>query len=179
MKGLTRRFMQIALASALGGAIAGTTGFLSARPAHAQAAYGSYVGVGGAFGLTEEGDTGRGDGFSGVIPGRYRFLRMPISLRAQAFVFGSSFAIVPTVSYDYPLSWNTDIYLGAGLSFPSGGDDPSPVGNQMAFVLQPGIDYMFPNSRWALFGNAIIAFDAYREGGNMAISLQGGVGFQF
>lgn len=180
MKQIKRRFMQAAIASVLGGALAGAAGLMSAKPANAQAAYGSYVGIGAAFGLTEEAETGDGSGFSGVITGRYRFLRMPVSIRATAFVFGGGLALVPTVSYDYPLNWNTDIYLGAGVSFPVGDDDdPSPVGNETSFVLQPGIDYMFPSSRLTLFGNAIIAFGGYREGGNTAVSLQGGVGYQF
>jgi hypothetical protein len=170
--------VQAAFVSALGVAIAsGFSGF-KAQPAQAQAAYGSYVGIGGAYGITSEAETGENGGFSGVIAGRYRFLKMPISIRAQAFIFGGSFAFVPTISYDYPLNWNTDIYLGAGISLASG-DDPSPVGNQNAFVLQPGIDYIFPNSRLALFGNAVIAFNGFREGGNTAVSLQGGVGYQF
>ncbi|NER81548.1 MAG: porin family protein [Leptolyngbya sp. SIO1D8] len=170
--------MQLAFASALGGAIAGVSVLMSAKPANAQAAYGSYVGVGAAFGLTSDADTGDGSDLSAVIAGRYRFLRVPISIRAQAFIFGDGFAFVPTVSYDYPLNWNTDIYLGAGLSFASG-DNPSPVGDRTAFVLQPGVDYMFPSSRLTLFGNAIIAFNGYRDGGNTAVSLQGGVGYQF
>ena len=180
MKQIKRRLMQAAIASALGGALAGASAVMAPKAANAQAAYGSYVGIGAAFGLTEEAETGRGDGFGGVITGRYRFLRMPVSLRATAFIFGNNLTLVPTVSYDYPLSWNADIYLGAGVSFPTGDeDDPSPVGNATSFVLQPGIDYMFPNSRLALFGNAIIAFGGYREGGNTAISLQTGVGYQF
>ncbi|MDB9529474.1 hypothetical protein PN498_26020 [Oscillatoria sp. CS-180] len=179
MKQIKRQLTRAAIASAFGGTVAIASGLATMQPANAQAAYGSYVGVGAAIGLTEEADTGDGGGFSGVIAGRYRFLRMPVSIRATAFIFGSSMALVPTVSYDYPLTWNTDIYLGAGISFPTGDDDPSPVGNETSFVLQPGIDYMFPNSRLALFGNAIIAFGGYREGGNTAISLQGGVGYQF
>lgn len=179
MKEMKRRLMQVAIASALGGTLAGVAALVDAKPANAQAAYGSYVGVGAAFSMTEEAETGRGSGLDMVITGRYRFLRMPVSLRATAFLF-DNFTIVPTVSYDYPLSWNTDIYLGAGMSFPLGDDeDPSPVGNETAFVLQPGIDYMFPNSRLTAFGNAIIAFNGYREGGNTAISLQGGLGYQF
>lgn len=179
MKQMKRRLKQAAIASALGGAIAGGVGLADMKPANAQAAYGSYVGIGAAFGITEEAETGRGGGFDMVLTGRYRFLRMPVSLRATAFLF-DNFTIVPTVSYDYPLNWNTDIYLGAGVSFPFGGDeDVSPVGNQTAFVLQPGIDYMFPNSRLGLFGSAIIAFGGYREGGNTAVSVQGGVGYQF
>ncbi len=178
MNGMKRRWVQMALASVLGSAIAASLSALEARPAHAQAAYGTYVGIGGAVPITSDGDTGEGGGFSGVIAGRYRFLRMPISIRAQAFVFGSNFALVPTISYDYPVTWNMDVYLGAGFSFASG-DDPSPVGNQNAFVLQPGLDYMFPNSHLAAFTNAVIAFNGYRDGGNTAVSIQAGMGYQF
>lgn len=178
MNHVVRQLSKWALASVASGAIAAVAALSAAEPAQAQAAYGSYIGLGGSFGLTDDAATGQGNGFSGVIAGRYRFLEIPVSIRAQAFVFGDSFAFVPTVSYDYALNWNTDIYLGAGVSF-TGGDSPSPVGNQTAFVLQPGVDYMFPNSRLVLFGNAVIAFGAYRDGGNTALALQTGVGYQF
>lgn len=179
MKSLTRWVGQVVSSSALGALVATAVGVFQPQAAQAQVAYGSYVGVGAAVGLTNDAATGSGSNFSGVISGRYRFLEMPISLRAQAFLFGGNLAFVPTVSYDVPLNWNTDAYLAAGVSFTGGGDDPSPVGDQTAFVLQPGIDYMFPNSNLVAFGNAIFAFDAYERGNNMAISVQGGVGIQF
>jgi len=50
---------------------------------------------------------------------------------------------------------------------------------KLAFALQPGIDYVVPGGSTVLFGNAIIAFDAYRNGGGTAVSVQGGVGLQF
>jgi hypothetical protein len=121
---------------------------------------------------------GRAIAFQGWSPVGTRFLEVPVSIRAQAFFGGGGFAFVPTVSYDYSLNWNTDIYLGAGVSF-AGGDTPSPVGNQTAFVLQPGVDYLFPNSNLVLFGNAVIAFGAYRDGGNTALAIQSGIGYQF
>ncbi len=152
---------------------------LNPGAAEAQVAYGSYVGIGVGVGLTNDQDTGQGAGVQGLIAGRYRFLEMPVSVRGQAFIFGDNFAFVPTVSYDVPLNWNTDVYVGAGVSFTGGGDSPSVVGNKTSFVLQPGIDHMFPNSNLVAFGNAIFAFDAYRDGGNMAISVQGGMGIQF
>lgn len=156
-------------------------GALLAAPASAQAAYGSYVGIGGSFGLTEGDDVadeGRSSG--GLVAVRYRLLEVPISLRAQVLISERT-TIVPTVSYDFPLNWQMDGYVGAGVSFPLGGDgnDTSPIGNQTSFVLQPGIDYSLPNSNVVLFGNAIIAFDAYRESGGTAASLQGGVGLRF
>ncbi|MEO1401057.1 MAG: hypothetical protein AAFV72_07325 [Cyanobacteria bacterium J06635_1] len=159
------------------GAAIAAVGLLKAAPAQAQAAYGSYIGAGGALGLSND-DDGDGDGFGGVIAGRYKLLRLPISVRAQAFLFNGDVAVVPTVSYDYPINFQTDIYLGAGLSIPTG-DDPSPVGDQTSFVIQPGVDYALPNSNLVIFGNAVFAFDAFEEGGGTATSIQGGVGYQF
>lgn len=149
---------------------------LTSKSAFAQAAYGSYVGVGGTFGITED-DRGEGRQFGGVIAVRYKMVQLPVSLRAQALI-GAGTAVVPTISYDFPLNWQTDVYLGAGAAFASG-DTPSPVGDQTSFALQPGIDYVIPNSNAVIFGNAIIAFDAYRNRGGTAISVQGGVGMKF
>lgn len=142
-----------------------------AQPAQAQVAYGSYVGVGPTVGLSDGGQIG------GVLAFRYKLLESPVSFRAQALI-GQSTAVVPTVSYDVPLNWQTDAYLGAGLVL-AGGDTPSPVGNKISFALQPGVDYVVPNTNTVIFGNAIIAFDAYRNGGGTALSLQGGVGLRF
>lgn len=150
---------------------------LTTQPALAQAAYGSYIGIGPSLSLTEN-SAGEGRQVGGVVSVRYKLLKLPVSLRTQAFV-GANTAVVPTVSYDLPLSWQTDAYLGAGVVFAGGGDTPSPVGNQTSFALQPGIDFAVPNSNTVIFGNAIIAFDAYRNGGGNAVSVQGGVGLRF
>lgn len=175
MNGLTKWIAPAVLATTAATAAC----LVQASPAEAQVAYGSYVGIGGAVGLTNDAATGQGSNFSGVIAGRYRFLEMPISVRAQAFLFGGNFAFVPTVSYDIPINWNMDAYIGAGASFTTTGGTPSPVGDKTAFVLQPGVDYIFPNSNLVAFGNAIFAFDAYSQGNNMAVSVQGGMGIQF
>ncbi|NEP57303.1 MAG: hypothetical protein F6K31_09795 [Symploca sp. SIO2G7] len=159
------------------GSLAGITAVaFTTEPASAQAAYGSYVGVGPTIGITED-DQGEGQQVGGVIAVRYKLLEYPVSFRTQGLI-GSGIAVVPTVSYDVPLNWQTDVYLGAGVAF-ADGDSPSPVGDQTSFVLQPGIDHVLPNTNTVLFGNAIIAFDAYRDGGGTAFSLQGGVGLQF
>ncbi|MEH1951417.1 MAG: hypothetical protein V7K77_31360 [Nostoc sp.] len=142
----------------------------STKPAQAQVAYGSYIGIGPTVGITD------GIQLGGVIAGRYKLLEAPISLRAQVLI-GNNTAVVPTVSYDFPLNWQADAYLGAGLVLAGGGS--SPVGDKISFALQPGIDYMIPNSNTVLFGNAIIAFDAYRDSSGTAISVQGGVGLRF
>ncbi len=148
--------------------------FGAQAPASAQAAYGSYVGIGPSFGLTRGEDNDRE--ISAVVSGRYKFLTAPISVRAQALI-GSGVAIVPTISYDIPINWQTDAYIGAGASIPIGGGD-TPVGNQTSFAIQPGIDYALPNSNIVVFGNAIISFYSNNRGG-AAASHQGGVGLRF
>ncbi len=179
MKSLVRWMGHVASASLLAVTASAATAVLNPGEAEAQVAYGSYVGAGVGVGVTQAAGSGQGGGLQGVITGRYRFLTMPISVRGQVFLFGGNFAFVPTVSYDVPLTWNTDVYVGAGASFNGGGGDPSVVGDKTAFVLQPGIDYVFPNSDLVAFGNAVFAFDAYQDGNNMAISIQGGLGYQF
>lgn len=147
------------LASFAIGALAITLSVQS--PVKAQAAYGSYIGIGPAF----------GDGEIAVgINGRYNILEVPISIRGAAFL-GDGSAFAPTVSYDYPLSFSTDIYLGAGVAFASEG---SVMGDGTSFVLQPGVDFTSNSSRLVFYGNALIPI-----GGDTTTAVQGGIGIQF
>lgn len=135
--------------------------FAAQSPAKAQAAYGSYIGIGPAF----------GDGEIAVaINGRYNILELPISIRGAAFL-GDGSAFVPTVSYDFPLNFNTEVYVGAGVVFASEG---SVMGDGTSFVVQPGVDYTLDDSNLVIYGNAIIPF-----GGDTNTAVQGGVGIQF
>ncbi|OLP20008.1 hypothetical protein BST81_02745 [Leptolyngbya sp. 'hensonii'] len=145
--------------------------------ASAQPAYGSYIGVGPSFGVTQGGAIHEGRQIAAVVAARYKFLELPLSARVQGMFFSGTTAIIPTVSYDIPLNWQTDVYIGAGYSFSDGGS-PSPVGNRSTFVIQPGIDIVLPGSDFVIFGNAIYAIDAYKSGGG-AVALQGGVGIRF
>ena len=147
--------------------------------AEAQPAYGSYLGVGASFGLNN-GNVNAGETAktSILLTGRYKFLEVPISIRAQAMI-GSSTAVVPTVSYDIPLNFDTDLYVGAGVALANTADT-TPVGNKNSFVIQPGVDFAIPNTNFVLFGNVIFAFDAYRNApGVTATSVQTGLGFRF
>ena len=182
-----KNFRQSGLVALGVAAIAVGVPLAAPQAANAQAAYGSYVGLGVAFGLTGGANAFTPNGqridlepqrTSAVLVGRYKFLRSPISIRTQAML-GNGTAIVPTVSYDVPLNWRTDVYLGAGVSLPLSGDRTTPVGNQTAFAIQPGIDYVLPNSNFVVFGNAVIAFNAYRLSGGTATSVQAGVGLRF
>lgn len=181
MKDLKRQMRNMQSWGAIALSSAAFLAGLAAMPsaALAQAAYGSYIGIGGSLGLTD-GAESEGSDSAVVIAARYRLLEVPVSIRAQVLTFTETTAIVPTVSYDIPIDWQTDAYIGAGVVFQDGDEDEtSPIGNRTTFVVQPGIDHSLPNSNLVLFGNAIIAFDAYREGGGTAAALQGGVGLRF
>ena len=166
-------------AIALTGTAIALFGSLNPGSVSAQAAYGSYVGIGGSLGLAEGvnsrgGAEERENGI--VVAARYKLLRFPISLRAQGIFGPDGSALVPTVSYDIPITWQADVYVGAGGSFVSGN---TPVGDRSSFAVQPGIDYNVPNSPLVVFGNAIFSFDAYENDDKTAVSLQGGLGLRF
>jgi hypothetical protein len=162
----------------LGSAALAANIMLPPAPAMAQAAYGSYVGAGIAIGLTDGDAGGEPQRTSGVVAARYKFLKLPVSIRTQALI-GKRTTLVPTISYDLPINWRTDAYLGVGAAVPLDDDRTTPLGNKTSFAIQPGIDYVLPNSQAVIFGNAVIAFDAYRNGGNTAASIQAGVGLRF
>lgn len=179
MNRMLHRAAQLAAPPAMALAALAAFSALKPAPASAQVAYGSYVGVGVAVPITSDAVSGQSGGIQGMVQGRYRFLTSPLSLRGQAYFFGSSFAFVPSVSYDIPLNWNLDTYVGVGVSFVGGGDEPTVLGDQTALVLQSGVDYVFPNSNLVAFGSGTFAINSYSQGGNSAVSISGGMGIQF
>ncbi|MBM0743862.1 hypothetical protein JOY44_19935 [Phormidium sp. CLA17] len=165
--------------AAIGGVILAAGFFVSTQsPVQAQAAYGSYIGAGAAFGVTNGGGGPSEDyNTSGSFAVRYKFLRAPISLRTQVLVGGNGVAVVPTVSYDIPINWQGDAYIAAGASIVRG--DNTPIGNKNSFVIQPGVDYSLPNTSLMLYTNAIVAFDGYKSSNGTAVSIQAGAGLRF
>lgn len=145
--------------------------------AQAQAAYGSYIGAGVSFGVTNQDVINEDRTTSGFFSVRYKFLRAPVSLRSQVLIGGDGIAVVPSVSYDFPINWQTDAYIAAGASIVQG--DKTPIGNKGSFIIQPGIDYALPNTSMSLFTNAIISFDGYRSNNGTAASIQAGAGLRF
>ncbi len=176
MQEVTRWKNQLA---AIGGMALAAGLFVSTQsPVQAQAAYGSYIGAGASFGVTNGGGgSNETANTSGNIAVRYKFLRAPVSLRTQVLVGGNGATVVPTVSYDIPINWQGDAYIGAGASIVRG--DRTPIGNKSSFVIQPGIDYSLPNTSLVLYTNAIIAFDGYKSSNSTAVSIQAGAGLRF
>ncbi len=174
-----KNLFNLATALLSSAAFVSITAIATPSSVQAQPAYGSYLGAGASFGFTSGNtNTGETSRTSALVSARYKFLEFPISVRTQILI-GSSTAVVPTISFDVPLNFDTDIYIGAGVSL-ANTIDTTPVGNKNTFVIQPGIDYTLPNSNLVLFGNVIFAFDAYRNSpGTSATSLQTGLGIRF
>ncbi|NEQ24020.1 MAG: porin family protein [Microcoleus sp. SIO2G3] len=150
-----------------------------ARPAAAQTAGmdGSYVGAGISAGVTS-GD-GQDSQFGGTIQGRLQVPNTPISARGAVLFTDDTSAIVPTLTYDIPVSDRANVYAGAGYSFvDSDGLQASPLGNQDAFVLTAGAETEVA-PRVVVFGDAKLGFDAYQDSSNPAVALQLGAGFRF
>jgi hypothetical protein len=134
------KFVKNLLKVSLGAIAVSFLALITASPTQAQPAYGSYVGIGASFGLTDGNiNAGEESTIGGLIAARYKFLEIPVSLRGQVLI-GESTAVVPTVSYDIPINFNADVYVGAGVAL-ANTREVTPVGNKNSFVVQPGIDY--------------------------------------
>ncbi len=89
----------------------------------------SYIGGGIAAGATNDRNLEDLSVLGGSIQGRLALKNTAISLRG-AMLFGEdSNTIIPTISYDLPISGNANAYLGIGYSFVEEGK-VSPLGDR-------------------------------------------------
>lgn len=172
------KFSKIATLSALAALVVAPI-VAGARPAAAQLAGmdGSYVGAGVSAGVTS-GD-GQDAQVGGTIQGRLNVPNVPLSARGAVLFTDDTSAIVPTLTYDIPISNRANIYAGAGYSFVDSDDlQASPLGNQDSFVLTAGAETeVVP--RVVVFGDAKVGFDAFQGSSDPAVALQLGAGFRF
>jgi hypothetical protein len=137
------------------------------------------VGIGASFGLTDGNiNAGEESTIGGLIAARYKFLEIPVSLRGQVLI-GESTAVVPTVSYDIPINFNADVYVGAGVALANTRAKSRQWAIKIALWFNLGSTTPVPNSNLVIFGNAIFAFDAYRNTDKTAAAVQTGLGFRF
>lgn len=171
------KFSKIATLSALAALVVAP--IVGVRPAAALPAgmEGSYVGAGVSAGVTS-GD-GQDAQVGGTIQGRIDIPNVPISARGAVAFTDDTSAIIPTITYDIPISNRANIYAGAGYSFvDSDGLQASPLGNQDSFVLTAGAETEVA-PRVVVFGDAKVGLDAFQQSSNPAVALQLGAGFRF
>lgn len=140
----------------------------------------SYLGAGVSAGVTNGGSARYNDNaqFGGNIQGRYAIPNTPISARGAFLFGGDTVSVIPSLSYDVPVSNNTNVYLGAGYSFLGREGKSTPLGNKNAVVLSTGIESQVTN-RVVLYGDVKVGLDAYRDSSAAASSIQAGVGYRF
>lgn len=140
----------------------------------------SYLGAGVSAGVTDGGSPRYDDDaqFGGNVQGRYAIANTPISARGALLFGGDTVAVIPSLSYDVPVSNNTNIYLGAGYSFVGKDGRSTPLGNKDAVVLSTGVESQVTD-RVVLYGDVKLGLDAYEDSSAAATSLQLGAAYRF
>ncbi len=140
----------------------------------------AYLGAGISAGVTNGGSLNYNDDaqFGGNVQGRYAIPRTPISARGALLFGGDTVSVIPSLSYDIPVSNNTNLYLGAGYSFVGKEGKSTPLGNKDAVVLSTGVESQVTN-RVVLYGDVKVGLDAYKDSSAAASSIQAGAAYRF
>ncbi|HEY9623562.1 MAG TPA: outer membrane beta-barrel protein [Crinalium sp.] len=147
-----------------------------AKPASAQliGMNGNYLGGGVSVGVTD----GNSSDVGGNVQGRFDVPLAPVSLRGSVLFSDETAALMPIVSYDIGVAPNTNVYVGAGYSFVADEGRATPLGDKNAPVITAGVETGVTRNI-ALYGDAKLGIDAYRDSSNPAVSLQVGAAYRF
>jgi hypothetical protein len=143
----------------------------SAQTAPARGMEGSYVGAGVAAGVSNGGE------FGGNIQGRVD-IPSPVSVRGSVLFSDDNSAIMPILTYDVPVTRNTNVYAGAGYSFVENDGGDTPLGTADSVVLTTGVE----SAVWrdlVLYGDVKLGIDAFQNSSDSAVSFQAGAGYRF
>ncbi|KAM3111702.1 hypothetical protein [Phormidesmis sp. 146-33] len=138
----------------------------------------SYVGAGASAGVTNGGRTNDAAVFGGNIQGRFAVPNAPVSVRGTVLYTGKNSAVIPTVTYDLPVSRNTNVYGGAGYSFVQNENQSSQIGNKDAAVITAGVESQVAKGV-VVYSDAKYGINAYQGSNSGALSVQAGVGLSF
>ena len=139
---------------------------------------GNYIGAGISAGVTNGGQNGDAATLGANIQGRYSVRNTPISVRGSALFTDENVALIPTISYDVPITNNFNGYLGLGYSFVVDNGEPTPLGNRDSIVLTLGGEAEV-GSNIMVYGDTKFGINAYENSPASALSLQAGVGYKF
>lgn len=152
-----------------------SAGKASAQTAQPRGMDGSYLGGGLSLGVGNPDDNDAILG--GNVQGRLDSTRLPVSLRGAALFNGDNAALMPLVTYDIGIARNTNLYVGGGYSF-TVNDDTSPLGDKDAPVITAGIESAVQRNV-AVYGDAKVGIDAFKDSNNAAASFQVGAAYRF
>lgn len=154
--------------------------FLGAGSASAQPVRfdGSYVGAGIGAGVTNGGRDNDAATFGGNIQGRFAVPNAPVSVRGSVLFNGDNSVIIPSLSYDIPVSKNTNVYAGAGYAFVQNDGRASQLGNKDSAVVSVGVESEVTRGV-VVYSDAKYGINSYQGSNSNALSLQAGVGIKF
>jgi hypothetical protein len=145
----------------------------SAKPAMSD----PYIGAGVTQGITlGESDSDNGK-FNGNISGRLPIAKTPVSARASVLFNDKNSAIVPTITYDFGVAKNTNVYLGGGASFLQDKGVNTALGDRNAPVITAGVETKVAKN-WVIYGDAKLGINSYQQNSS-ALAVSGGVGLTF
>jgi hypothetical protein len=138
----------------------------------------SYVGGGVSVGALDDGQTLNAPAVGGNVQTRIAIPKTPVSLRGSAIFNDQAVALVPTVSFDIPVSDRANLYLGAGYSYVPNTGHTSPLGNQSTVVFNPGIEANVRNNM-VVYSDAKIGLNGFKNDDATSMSVQFGAGYRF
>jgi hypothetical protein len=139
---------------------------------------GSYIGAGATGSVNSVSVPGGGATFGGAIQGRFAVPNAPVSVRANVLFTDKNSAIIPTVTYDYGIGKNTNLYGGVGYSFVQNKGQATPLGNKNSTVLTAGIESQVAKGV-VVYGDTKVGLKAYQGSNAAAVNVGGGVGLKF
>lgn len=111
--------------------------------------------------------------------GRLDLENSALSIRGTMYVNNNASAVLPTLTYDLPVSGNTNVYAGAGYALvrsQEGG--ATPLGDRSGLVLSTGAETeVLPGL--VVYGDAKLGVNTDSVRGNSPMRLQIGVGRRF
>lgn len=111
------------------------------------------------------------------LQGRLDIPHAPVSVRATAIVGNDVRAVLPTLSYDFPVSNNANIYAGAGYLFVTTPGMVTPLGDRNGVVLTAGAETSIGEDV-VVYGDVRFRPDAQRTSENQT-RVQVGLGRRF
>ena len=110
--------------------------------------------------------------------GRVDLQNSALSLRGTVYLEDGARAILPTLSYDFAVGNDTNVYAGAGYALVDGEGGVTPVGDRSGLVLTAGAEAeALPGL--VIYGDAKFGINTDSVRGNSPMRLQLGVGRRF
>ncbi|NJN87566.1 MAG: porin family protein [Leptolyngbyaceae cyanobacterium SL_7_1] len=112
------------------------------------------------------------------LQGRLDVPNAPISVRATAIVGDDVRAVLPTLSYDFPVGNNANLYAGAGYVFITTPGTATPLGDRNGVVLTAGAETAIGEDV-VIYGDVRFRPDAQRQSETSQTRVQVGIGRRF